>query len=97
MLLAHAADRKAADYVIASGETNYLSDFVAEAFAAAGLDWKKHVQVSQELMRPSEISASASIPARRSAELGLARSSPHARLVRLLVQNERTGGTGLGG
>lgn len=83
------------DYVIASGETNRLSDFVAEAFSTVGLDWKKHVTVSQELLRPSEISTSRLSPAKAGRNLNWHATHKMRDVVRLLVENEKTGGTGL--
>ena len=84
------------DYVIASGETNQLSDFVAEAFWAVGLDWRKHVVSAQELKRPSEISASRLSPAKAARDLNWRANRKMRDVVRLLVKNEKTGGTGLG-
>jgi GDPmannose 4,6-dehydratase len=84
------------DYVIASGETNPLSDFVSEAFSAVGLDWKKHIEVAPELMRPSEINASRLDPSKAARELGWKARYRMREVVRLLVENEKTGGTGLG-
>ena len=42
------------DFVIATGHTSRLEDFVAEAFSAVGLDWKRHVTRDPNLLRPSE-------------------------------------------
>ena len=42
------------DFVIATGHTSSLEDFVAEVFGALGLDWRKHVVRDPRLMRPSE-------------------------------------------
>jgi len=39
------------DYVVASGTTRTVQDFVAAAFAAAGLDWRKHVVYDESLAR----------------------------------------------
>ncbi len=46
------------DYVIASGETNTLQDFVAAVFETQGLDWREHVMSDPTLIRPSEIMVS---------------------------------------
>lgn len=43
------------DFVIATGESNSLEDFVATAFAEVGLDWHQHVVQDPSLFRPSEI------------------------------------------
>jgi GDPmannose 4,6-dehydratase len=43
------------DFVIATGESNSLQDFVASAFSLIGLDWTDHVIQDPDLFRPSEI------------------------------------------
>jgi len=43
------------DFVIATGESNSLEDFVATAFSEVGLDWRQHVRQDNNLFRPSEI------------------------------------------
>ena len=50
------------DYVIATGQTCQLQDFVAEAFALHGLDWRDHVDVSPEFFRPTDIAYSGGDP-----------------------------------
>lgn len=52
MMLQH--DR-ADDYVIATGETHSVREFIAEAFAHVGLNWKKHVIVDKRFLRPAEV------------------------------------------
>lgn len=46
---------KPEDFVIATGESNSLEDFVTTAFAEVGLDWHQHVVQDPKLFRPSEI------------------------------------------
>ncbi len=46
------------DFVIATGETNSLEDFVATAFSCVGLDWHEHVDIDQNLLRPSDLKIS---------------------------------------
>ncbi len=43
------------DYVIATGETHTVKEFVQVAFAHAGLDWKKYVKVDKNFYRPAEV------------------------------------------
>jgi len=43
------------DFVIATGESNSLEEFVATAFSEVGLDWRQHVVQDQSLFRPTEI------------------------------------------
>jgi GDPmannose 4,6-dehydratase len=53
---------KADDFVIATGETNSLEDFVAEVFKCVGLDWRDHVESDASFLRPSEIMVSRANP-----------------------------------
>jgi GDPmannose 4,6-dehydratase len=45
----------AEDLVIGTGEAHSVRDFAEEAFAYAGLDWRKHVKTSERYMRPLEV------------------------------------------
>lgn len=58
------------DFVIATGETNSLRAFVAEAFAQCGLNWEKHVDENPALLRPSEILVSRADPSKAKRVLG---------------------------
>jgi GDPmannose 4,6-dehydratase len=58
------------DYVIASGTTRSLRDFVELAFAQAGLAADDHVEIRAELMRPSDLAYSALDPSRINTTLG---------------------------
>lgn len=43
------------DYVVATGETHSVREFVEEAFTYAGLDWREHVKVDSKYFRPAEV------------------------------------------
>jgi GDPmannose 4,6-dehydratase len=43
------------DFVIATGETRKLEDFVAAAFKHFGLNWKEYTHTDERLLRPTEI------------------------------------------
>ncbi len=43
------------EFVIGTGETHSVREFVEEAFGYAGLDWKKHVKISEKYLRPLEV------------------------------------------
>ena len=43
------------DFVIATGETHSVKDFLTEAFTYAELDWKKYVEVDPRYFRPTEV------------------------------------------
>lgn len=42
-------------FVVATGETHTIKEFVKEAFACVDLDWKKYVTYAEKLMRPNEV------------------------------------------
>jgi GDPmannose 4,6-dehydratase len=46
---------KAGDYVIATGETHSVREFLQEAFDYAKLDWKKYVAIDKRYLRPTEV------------------------------------------
>ncbi len=43
------------DFVIATGETHSVREFVSEAFAHAGLDWEEYVKTDPRYYRPAEV------------------------------------------
>ena len=43
------------DYVVGTGETHSVKEFLTEAFDYAGLDWEKHVRIDQRYFRPTEV------------------------------------------
>lgn len=43
------------DFVIATGKSHTLKDFVEETFKQLNLDWHKYVEINQNFFRPSEI------------------------------------------
>ena len=52
MMLQHGI---ADDWVLATGETYKVSDFVKSAFEYAGLEWSKYVETSEKYFRPNEV------------------------------------------
>ncbi len=43
------------DYVIATGETHSVSEFLEEAFSYLDLDWREYVELDAKYLRPSEV------------------------------------------
>jgi GDPmannose 4,6-dehydratase len=61
---------QAGDYVIATGESCLLEDFVAMAFAAVGLDWREHVEIDDSLLRPTDLAVGKGNPSKAKEILG---------------------------
>jgi GDPmannose 4,6-dehydratase len=76
------------DFVIATGELNTLQDFVAAAFDALGLDWRKHVLTDPGLLRPADVSHSVGDPAKAARVFGWRARTKMRDVVRLLVDAE---------
>lgn len=77
---------KADDFVIATGETNRLEDFVAEVFRCVGLDWRDHVESDPSLLRPSEIMVSKANPEKSALILGWQASYRMKDVARMMVE-----------
>jgi GDPmannose 4,6-dehydratase len=79
------------DFVIATGESRSLEEFVARTFALLGLDWKQHTDVNESLYRPTEIAFSRGNSAKAHSVLGWKASTRFDDLVSHLVESEREG------
>jgi GDPmannose 4,6-dehydratase len=55
---------KPEDFVIATGETYLLEDFVSHTFSVQGLNWQEHVILDRSLFRPSDLSISRADPSK---------------------------------
>jgi GDPmannose 4,6-dehydratase len=77
---------KADDFVIATGETNKLEDFVAEVFRCMGLDWRNHVEADPSLLRPSEIMVSRANPEKSLQKLGWQATYGMKDVARMMVE-----------
>jgi len=76
------------DYIIATGKTFMLQDFVQEVFAALNLDWRDHVEYNPDLLRPSEIEISVANPARAEERLGWKARFAMPDVARMMVEAE---------
>jgi GDPmannose 4,6-dehydratase len=78
------------DYVICTGETNPLSAFVEEAFAAVGLEAGEHVDQDQRLFRPADLRSSVGSPAQARDRLGWTAKYKMKDVVRAMVRAVRS-------
>jgi GDPmannose 4,6-dehydratase len=62
--------KTADDYILATGKTSSLQDFVEAVFSSLDLDWHIHVEYNSSLMRPTEIDISVADPSKAERELG---------------------------
>lgn len=78
--------QQADDFVIATGETNRLEDFVAEVFRCVGLEWRDHVESDPSLLRPSEIMVSSANPEKSARVLGWRATYGMKDVARMMVE-----------
>jgi GDPmannose 4,6-dehydratase len=76
------------DFVIATGQTNTLEDFVAEVFRSLNLDWSEHVISDPSLLRPSEIMISSGNPSMAFKKLDWQASYKMQDVVSMMVEAE---------
>jgi GDPmannose 4,6-dehydratase len=77
------------DYVIATGESHSLEEFVAATFDSVGLDWRTHVINDPSLYRPTELAAGRGNPAKARERLGWKAQYKMRDVVRMMVQEEQ--------
>jgi threonine 3-dehydrogenase len=78
------------DYVVATGETHTLEDFVAETFSCLNLEWREHIISDQTLLRPSEIMFSRANPEKAGRVLNWQAKYRMQDIVRVMVDEERS-------
>ncbi|MBI4913938.1 MAG: GDP-mannose 4,6-dehydratase [Acidobacteria bacterium] len=77
------------DFVIATGASRSLQEFVACAFGAVGLDWREHVESDPGLLRPTELRGGAGDPRRARERLGWTATVGMEEVVARMVAAER--------
>ncbi len=73
------------DYVVATGETWSVKDFLLEAFSYAGLDWEKYVVIDPRFFRPAEVDLLLGDPTKAKTKLGWSPAVDFKTLVRMMV------------
>ena len=73
------------DYVVATGETWSVKDFLLEAFSYAALDWEKYVVVDPRFFRPAEVDLLLGDPTKAKTRLGWRPAVDFKTLVRMMV------------
>lgn len=77
------------DFVLASGQTRSVEDFLAQAFAEIGItDWRPYVKQNPAFMRPAEVDILLGDPSKAEQVLGWRREVDFPGLVRRMVQHD---------
>ncbi|MBP7677261.1 MAG: GDP-mannose 4,6-dehydratase [Thermoanaerobaculia bacterium] len=76
------------DYVLATGESHSVGELCELAFREAGLDWRDHVVLDPDYVRPVEITETRGDPRKAERELGWRANTRFPELVRIMVRAE---------
>ncbi|MCC6264021.1 MAG: GDP-mannose 4,6-dehydratase [Bryobacterales bacterium] len=77
------------DFVIGTGETHSVREFVEECFALVNRDWRDHVVIDPRYFRPSEVDALQADASKAHRILGWEPRTSFRDLVRIMVDAER--------
>ncbi|HEY8965663.1 MAG TPA: GDP-mannose 4,6-dehydratase [Candidatus Methylacidiphilales bacterium] len=73
------------DYVVATGETHSVKEFLEVTFAHLGLDWRKYVEIDPRYYRPAEVDLLIGDYAKAKAKLGWEPQVKFAELAKLMA------------
>jgi len=74
------------DYVVATGETHSVEEFLQEAFGSVNLDWHDYVVQDPRFMRPAEVDLLVGDPSKAGRKLGWEPTVTFPELVKMMVK-----------
>jgi GDPmannose 4,6-dehydratase len=77
------------DYVLATGETHSVREFLDAAFGYAGLDWSRYVEIDERYFRPAEVDLLLGDASKAKEKLGWEPAVHFDALVRMMVDHDR--------
>ncbi len=77
------------DYVVATGETHSVREFLEEAFRLLDLDWKEYVKIDPRYFRPAEVDLLIGDAGKAKRVLGWQPKTSFKELVRIMVEADR--------
>lgn len=77
--------RKADDFVIATGETHSVKEFLQECFSLVGKDWQEYVKIDPRYFRPAEVEALQGDASKAERELGWKAKTTFKELARAML------------
>ena len=76
------------DFVLATGKTHSIREFLDYSFGYLGLDWSKHVEIDPRYFRPTEVSLLLGDPSKAKRELGWEAKTSCKELAKLMVDHD---------
>ena len=83
--------KEADDYVIATGESHSVRDFVELAFSAVGLDRQEYVKMDERFMRPADVPELRGDASKAREKLGWKPETSFEELVKMMVRADVEG------
>ena len=80
------------DFVIATGETHSMEEFVDETFKYLGLNWKDYVVFDEKLKRPAEVDYLRGDASKAKEKLGFKVQTDFKELIKIMVEDELNAG-----
>jgi GDPmannose 4,6-dehydratase len=76
------------DYVIATGKTWSVRDFLDKAFAVVNMDWKDYVEFDERYLRPTEVESLIGDATKAKNKLGWEAKTSFDQLVKIMVKSD---------
>ncbi len=76
------------DYVVATGETHSVREFVEGAFGLVGLDWENHLETDARYLRPTEVDLLQGDASKAREKLGWTPKVTFTELVRMMTEHD---------
>jgi GDPmannose 4,6-dehydratase len=76
------------DWVLATGETHTVKEFLQKAFKYVDLDWEKYVQTSEKYFRPNEVEHLLGDSTKARKELNWSPKTSFDELVKLMIEHD---------
>lgn len=74
------------DYVIATGETHSVREFIERVFARLGLDWERHVEIDPRYFRPTEVDILLGDSTKAKEKIGWVPKVKFEKLIEMMVE-----------
>ncbi|MEC8201180.1 MAG: GDP-mannose 4,6-dehydratase, partial [Pseudomonadota bacterium] len=76
------------DYVVATGETYSVRDFLTTAFESADMNWEEYVRIDERYFRPTEVDVLLGDPSRAKSAIGWSPKVDFESLVGMMVEHD---------
>ena len=76
------------DWILATGETHTVREFVQKAFLRVGLEWEDYVETSEKYQRPNEVNYLLGDPSKAKFELGWETKTSFQDLIDIMIDSD---------